>query len=144
MKKILTMLLISAMSLSIVACGGEEKKPGLAPGEGQEAIEITTENWETYFEIVEEVETLEKDKEDENGDVVKDKDGNPVKVTVAFVDYYVVLKDEYVDAFEGAETVFTYKLGKQAVKTISYNLEDGTYELNDSNLYDCLRRVISV
>ncbi len=133
MKKILAVLLLSVMSLTLVACGGsKEKKPGLVAGEGQEAIDITAENWETYFELEEEVRSLEKEKLDEEGEVVKDKDGNAVMVTVAYVDYKLSLKDEYVDSFDGAEVVFTYKLGKQAVKTISYNLADGTYELEDS------------
>lgn len=133
MKKILAMLLISVMSLSMVACGGnKEEKPGLTPAEGQEAIEVTTENWETYFELEEVVRTIEKDKLDKDGEVVKDKDGKVVKVTVAYVDYKLSLKDEYAAKFEGAELVFTYKLGKQAVKTITYNLADGKYELADS------------
>lgn len=117
MKKFLAMLLLSVMSLSLVACGGEKEDP--VP-EGQEAINITAENWDTYFEIEEIVDT----------GIRTTDDGE--EVTVAYVDYMLCLKDEYKDTFASADLKFTYVLGEKEVKTLTYNLADGTYEFSES------------
>jgi len=120
MKKIFAMLLVLVISLSLVACGGKEE---LEPGEGQEAIEITTENWQTYFEVKDEVAVFE----------TEDKDGNKT-VTSAYMDKFIYLKDEYKDKFAAADITFTYKLGKQEVKTLTYTIADGSYTLEDSTV----------
>ena len=119
MKKTVAMLLVLVMSLSVVACGGKEKE--LKPGEGQVAIDVTTENWQEYFEIKDEVAVYE----------AEDKDGNKV-VESAYVDKFIYLKEEYKDNFVTADIKFTYKLGKQEVKTLTYTIADGSYTLTDS------------
>ena len=120
MKKILAMLLISVMSLSLVACGAKEEE--LTAGEGQEAIEITAENWDTYFEIEEIVDTSTRTLSD--GTVI----------TVAFVDYVINLKDDYVAKFDKADLDVTYDLGKQEVKKLVYDVKAGTYTLEASTV----------
>jgi len=117
MKKFIAMLLMMIMSVSLVACGGKEQE--LEPAEGQEAIEITTENWQTYFEIREDVDVYETEKDGE-------------KVVKAYMDKYICLKEAYKDKFSAADVTFTYKLGKQEVKKLTYNIADGTYTLSDS------------
>ena len=118
MKKIIAMLLMLVMSCSLVACGGKEQE--LEPAEGQEAIEITTENWQTYFEVKDDV------------DVYKEKDAEGKEIVKAYMDKYICLKEEYKENFAVADVTFTYKLGKQEVKTLTYNIADGTYTLADS------------
>lgn len=118
MKKITALLLLLVMSFSLAACG---KEKGLEPAEGQEAIEITAENWQTYFELKDEVTVYE----------TEDEDGNKV-VEAAYVDKFIYLKDEYKEKFVAADITFTYKVGKQEVKTLTYNIADGTYTLTDS------------
>lgn len=118
MKKIIAMLLTMITSVSLVACGGEKKE--IEPAEGQEAIEITTENWQTYFEVKDNLDVYETE-----------KDGK--KIVKAYIDKYIYLKDEYKDKFAVADVTFTYKTGKQEVKTLTYNIADGSYTLSDSN-----------
>ncbi len=118
MKKIFAMLLMLVMMTSIVACG---KKQELEPGEGQEAIEITAENWHNYFELKDEIAVYE----------VEDKDGNKV-VEAAYMDKFIYLKEEYKDKFVAADITFTYKLGRQEIKTLTYTIADGSYTLTDS------------
>lgn len=121
MKKIIAMLLISVMSLSLVACGGT-KEEELVAGEGQEAIEITAENWDTYFEIEEIVDTSTRTLSD--GTVI----------TVAYVDYVINLKDDYAAKFDKADLDVTYNLGKQEVKKLVYDVKAGTYTLEASTV----------
>ena len=121
MKKIYVMLLMMVMCFSLFACG--KKEQGLKPEENQEAIDITTENWQTYFEVKDEVAVYE----------TTDKDGKK-SVESAYVDKFIYLKEEYKEKFAAADITFTYKLGKQEVKTLTYTIADGSYTLTDSSV----------
>ena len=121
MKKTIAMLLLSVMSLSLVACG-ETKEEELTAGEGQEAVEITAENWDTYFEIEEIVDTSARTLSD------------GTKITIAYVDYVINLKDEYTEKFDKADLDVTYDLGKQEVKKLVYDVKAGTYTLEASTV----------
>ncbi|MDO4500739.1 MAG: hypothetical protein Q4B60_05620 [Erysipelotrichaceae bacterium] len=71
MKKLFAMLLVVAMCFSLVACGNSSEmketskndvsKESVTEGSSEETVktvEITTDNWQDYFEIVERAETI--------------------------------------------------------------------------------------
>lgn len=87
MKKIIALLLVAVMCFSLAACGGDneasnnnEPQTNESGEKTAKAVEISIDNWQEYFEIVEREET-EKNEFEEIEDMYKG--------------VYLVLKDEY-------------------------------------------------
>lgn len=122
MKKIISLLLVTMMCISLCACGGSGDS---STGNGgifkeKKEIEITMDNWQEYFEIKYDIETVELQKNafDEIEDVQLRNSGTKF-----------CLKEEYIDSFVNADIAVEINTNQAVATLIKYNFESKTYEI---------------
>ena len=127
MKKLLTSILAFALTLSLVGCGGKTNKGTSNNSDNNTAIsndkiteiEITSDNWQDYFEIVQEDHYFKNDFDEIYG------------VAEA---YYLVLKDNYnlVPASQKESKVAVEISYKTTQYNYTFDSENLSYELTGS------------
>lgn len=108
MKKRFALLLAAVMCLSLCACGGGTQET--------ETIEITTENWQDYFEVK------------LAATVYKNAFG---EIDTCFAYHYVYLKREYRDKLVDADVAFGWSSDGYGLCVFTHNLETGALSCSE-------------
>ncbi len=116
--------MVAAMCFSLAACGGDKEPSGNNSETQQEqnneennkieVVELTADNWQNYLEI----ETVFRAETNAFNDIDN-----------LWVNYALVLKDEYVSKFSGADGAFEFSFSEQTLRPIEYNVSTKEFTL---------------
>lgn len=134
MKRILTFLLILVISLSFVACGGESSNNNESKKEDSKVerpadlpigeVEVTLENWQKYFDMVE---------------IVEARTNAFDEVENAWVTIHISLKEEYASFCADSKIAFEIVLTEPQLCTVDGNYKTGKFEIKKIYTLDELK-----